>query len=234
MPYERKSRNAKRRRWPRKGRKRVFRKRRAPPAARLPGMLGTRFMAKLRYCDQLVLLAPGVAGTSRVHSFRANSLYDPDYTGTGHQPIGFDQYMQFYNHYTVVGAKITATFVSGGTSASTNTMVCGIELSGDASPTSALNDIFEQGRSRYKIVTNSSASQTVTVTHNLSVKKFLAQKPLAEDANAGTNASNPQELIYFHVWTAPLDSSLLQSDCRVNLKIDFIAVFHEAKPLPGS
>lgn len=41
--------------------------------------------------------------------FRANSLYDPDFSGTGHQPNGYDTLLAAYNHYTVVRARITVT-----------------------------------------------------------------------------------------------------------------------------
>lgn len=34
--------------------------------------------------------------------FNMNSLFDPDRTGTGHQPYGFDQLANFYNRYRVL------------------------------------------------------------------------------------------------------------------------------------
>ena len=39
-----------------------------------------------------------------------NSLFDPNRTGTGHQPYGFDQLSTFYNRYYVTGSKMTVTF----------------------------------------------------------------------------------------------------------------------------
>ena len=39
-----------------------------------------------------------------------NSLFDPDFTGTGHQPYYFDQFATIYQRYTVIGSKLTATF----------------------------------------------------------------------------------------------------------------------------
>jgi hypothetical protein len=41
------------------------------------------------------------AGSVNTYQFRLNSLYDPDFTGTGHQPMGYDQWELFYNHYVV-------------------------------------------------------------------------------------------------------------------------------------
>lgn len=36
-----------------------------------------------------------------------NSIYSPDYTGAGHQPLGRDQYAVFYNRYRVIKCKVT-------------------------------------------------------------------------------------------------------------------------------
>ena len=36
----------------------------------------------------------------------------PNHTGVGHQPLYFDQLMTIYNHYIVIGAKITVKFYS--------------------------------------------------------------------------------------------------------------------------
>lgn len=43
--------------------------------------------------------------------FRLNSLYDPDYTGVGHQPLYFDQLATLYERYKVydVDIRVTAT-----------------------------------------------------------------------------------------------------------------------------
>ena len=63
-----------------------------------------------RYQESSKSLNPGVGGTCAVHIFRANSMYDPDYTGTGHQPLGFDEMSTIYNKHKVTRAKITVTF----------------------------------------------------------------------------------------------------------------------------
>lgn len=51
----------------------------------------------------------GVGDSYILNNFRGNSLYDPDQTGVGDQPTGFDQWMNFYDHYDVQGSKIKLT-----------------------------------------------------------------------------------------------------------------------------
>lgn len=60
----------------------------------------------LRYSELLGINAPS-ASASTSYRFRANSGYDPNKTGTGHQPMGWTEYTSLYDRYVINGAKIT-------------------------------------------------------------------------------------------------------------------------------
>lgn len=44
------------------------------------------------------------------HTFSLNNLYDPNISGTGYQPIGFDQMSQFWLNYRVMQVRVCADF----------------------------------------------------------------------------------------------------------------------------
>jgi len=67
----------------------------------------------LRYSTNISMGA--AVGALNTWMFRANDLFDPDYSGTGHQPMGFDQLMSWYNHFCVVRSRIVCTFRNIGT-----------------------------------------------------------------------------------------------------------------------
>lgn len=227
MPYKRYPRRKKR------GRRRTRRKYVMPrKVVARPGTLGQSRLQKFRYCDRITL-NPGLGGAV-THSFAANGLYDPDVSGVGHQPIGFDQVMNFYNHYTVVGAKLKATFVARNANTVTDSAIVGIELSGNSSPTTIINDVLEQSHSNWRTLTNGHAKQDIIVSNQVSVKKYLKQSPLQEDANAGTASGNPDELIYFHVFALPTNSGDDNSEMDVIIELEQVAVLHEPKTLIGS
>ena len=64
----------------------------------------------LRYQETLSLSSS--SGALFGYVYNLNGLYDPNHTGTGHQPLYFDQLMTIYNHYIVIGAKITVKFTA--------------------------------------------------------------------------------------------------------------------------
>lgn len=60
-----------------------------------------RYQCKHTY-SETITLTTGTAGVSPAeYSFRLTSLYDPNLTGTGHQPYGFDQVTVLYARYLV-------------------------------------------------------------------------------------------------------------------------------------
>ena len=66
---------------------------------------------RLRYSTNLSLNA--TSGVIAYNLFRCNSIFDPDYTGVGHQPYGHDTYQQIYNHYRVESAVISVSHCTG-------------------------------------------------------------------------------------------------------------------------
>ncbi len=69
------------------------------PAAALPAEVSVDMV----YQDRFNLAtSSGVAGTQ---VFQANSIYDPDFTNVGHQPMYRDQWAAIYQRYKVVTCK---------------------------------------------------------------------------------------------------------------------------------
>lgn len=66
-------------------------------------------MLKFRYA-QTVAFNSGGTGAPGFYVLSGNSLFDPDVSGTGHQPMGFDQWTAFYAQYLVMGCKVKATY----------------------------------------------------------------------------------------------------------------------------
>ena len=75
---------------------------------RLPAIgMSSKKKVRLRYVTEITLNASGVGLSA--HYFSANGMFDPDVTGTGHQPLYYDQWMVNYEHYQVLGSKIKVT-----------------------------------------------------------------------------------------------------------------------------
>lgn len=72
-----------------------------------------KLVTKLRYCDTLNVT--GAVNVIGANVFRMNSLFDPDLSGTGHQPMYYDQLCGAvgtapYSRYRVLSSKMTVSF----------------------------------------------------------------------------------------------------------------------------
>jgi len=65
--------------------------------------IAQRYITKLKYSQAVQLNL----GNAYLYQMNLNSLFDPDRTGTGHQPYGFDQLAGLYNRYRVIGCYYT-------------------------------------------------------------------------------------------------------------------------------
>lgn len=198
----------------------------------IPSPLGRKFKATLPYSEYNISINPSVGGLADTYIFSANNLYDPNYTGTGHQPLGFDQIMLMYDHYTVIGSKITVTFVNND---STYNQFAGVRLVDNVTPNTDPNDLIENGAGKYVLLgLSDKESNTATISHTCAVSKFLGRPHiLSVDSLRGTSSSGPTEQAYYHIWGAPNTTSD-SSTISLNVKIDYIAVFTEPKTLAGS
>lgn len=80
-----------------------------------PTIVPDRYFCKLRFVQTLGF-QPTVAAPSTRQIWRGNSVYDPDQTGTGLQPSGYDQLSLLYTQYRVYGSKIKVELMPGGAS----------------------------------------------------------------------------------------------------------------------
>lgn len=90
-------------------------------------------------------VASSAAATAITYSIRLRSMFDPDFTSTGHQPRGRDQFVALgYSHYKVLSAKVEITMVPEAFASYPNCMFAVI-VGGNAIPFPTVLDLVETG-----------------------------------------------------------------------------------------
>lgn len=158
-----------------------------------------------RYFDSPVLNA--AAGATAVHIYRTNGLFDPDLTGVGHQPRGFDQLMPLYDNYVVIGAKITVRFSWNTSPIATAKEACcvGVCLGRDFAPRVVPGEYEEDGYSNFKVITPLQ-TQELVVTHTFNNAFLGIKDPMDEAQIKGDITQNPALLGNFHVFVSPMST----------------------------
>lgn len=139
-----------------------------------------------------------LSGTVSAWLFRANDGYDPDYTGTGSQPKGLDQFFAFYSKAVCKGSKITIK-----TANLTSGQGCqwGVSLRNSVTTEVTPRGYVEDPVSVWALGANTNTiNQECTLTYNPS-KIFGAKGDLKDDEELYfTNASSPSKVAYYHLW----------------------------------
>nr|QKN88861.1 MAG: capsid protein [Cressdnaviricota sp.]QKN88875.1 MAG: capsid protein [Cressdnaviricota sp.] len=171
----------------------------------------------LRYVETVTLNPSD--GVSAVNVFCANNIFDPNYTGTGHQPMFYDNYASLYGKYRVNYATCTMVALdnhivnaviqnttSGTTTGTTyvygqNERASRMFILMDESPTDYPNDLdnlIEEGnkrlRWRYAPQTTSSAMQKIRAKAYPASMMNLSYR---DDSLASSFGSGPAKPLFF-------------------------------------
>lgn len=97
-----------------------------PPIMPVPKHIANQMSDYATYTLKYSELYADVAlngGLKWYKQFRANSIYDPNYSDVGHQPMGRDLLAGIYQHYRVLKAEFRCSFSPAGKRASDNIFV---------------------------------------------------------------------------------------------------------------
>lgn len=198
-----------------------------------------RRRGQLYYESALGLTAP-TSGNAVTYFYSANGMFDPNITGTGHQPIGFDQMMLMYEQCTVIKSSVQVTFNIG----AGLTVNVGVALFPDASALTNPSQLVENGLLRY--ITCTSGSNTfqnqhmrTTVRLDCDIARYFGRRGvrvlLADDNLYTTAAANPVEQVYYGIvaWQLSPDGSTTTT-IGFDVLISYDVVYWEPRKLTES
>lgn len=231
MPYKKKysKRNYKKRNPKRNYRKRNYRRKYSSMG--VPSGMPKQRTAVLRYAEPITLTSP--SGACARYFFKANDCYDPNSTGTGHQPISWDNWTNLYNRYVVVGSKITA-YVTDNTASHSEPGLVGAYLTESSLGGSTDSSyMIEAKKGVWRAITGGQRSTTI-VGSKFSARKFFNIKDVADniDKLGAICTASPAEPAYFCLWYAT--QSGVNNTVNVQVVIDYIVHFSEPLDPTGS
>ncbi len=159
----------------------------------------------MRYADELYVNP--VAASIAKQTMRANSIFDPDYTGVGHQPMNHDQLTAGYRNYTVLGSKCRATLIANSTSAETPGYF-GMVLSDETALIETQGpQIIESNlpQAKWKSTAGAHDSGVFTAPRlelGFGAKRYFNVSSLGGAQFRTAIEANPTEMAFFHIWVA--------------------------------
>jgi len=161
----------------------------------------------MRYCSYQSDYS-STSGALNQQVVSMNDLNDPDTTGVGHQPLGYDQWRLFYEDYIVTEARITVQVTPA--ASQTTPTVAGLMMHDSNSTTATTFDaLIEQGRSTWKVLPLSVATPMNKFYLKADLKKVFNVADVKDNKHrfGGTFGGSPNEENYFIFWIQSLDQA---------------------------
>jgi hypothetical protein len=178
-----------------------------------------RYQSRLTYGVNVTTSTAGSSAFGTLYKFRLSSLFDPDQTGTGHQPYQYDQLAAVYTKYLVRHCVVDLTF--------TDPTVDGLWVGwsvvpeGDAgdTPTSlTLEDFVERPNWRCMPLNNTGA-QTVTCKMSIPIHTVFGLTPgQYENQTSVFGAAynnNPTSVAYLQCFVVDPTALVSQQSVRI-------------------
>lgn len=148
---------------------------------------------------------PPAAGLAGIQVFNLTSLFDPNVTGVGHQPVNFDQYALMFEKYEVYKAEIKTTLASG-----SSNLLWGMAVSDFPTTSSDPAVYIENGQAQWKVTSTAGGGndvQTCSMTVDIAKANGVTRKQLmADDVYRSDFTTSPSESIYAHIFAADVIS----------------------------
>ncbi len=183
------------------------------------GQVPNRVAVKLRYSE--VFNNGAVATFTSNYNYRS-SLHDPNLSGAGFQPNGFDQWMAFYNNFLVTRVRLVTEWFSSDHSAA---VVVQPSVQGT---TTSIAQMLGNPRTRSAIYSIGGPPARVD-TGWISLPDFFGvsiEEMRAEARFWGTASSSPTEYLVLSITSATLDGGLTYHESQIVL-LEFEAEFFD-------
>lgn len=186
--------------------------------------LAQRFICKQKYSDVFAISV----GTP-TYTFNLNSVFDPNRTGVGHQPYGFDNLAAIYNRYRVIGCTWNIQMWNSSTAVRTAV----IPLN-DLPTFTSISEICENPRAKWK--TFIPGGSPVLIRGYTSIPSLTGRTKaqyMADDRYQSPVTGSPQELALLHIACANLADSTIDGTL-FNITLEYTVEYFDIKNVAQS
>lgn len=219
MPRYSKKRTAVKKMW-----KRRPRGRRTVNVNRALSPFAQRYITKLKYSQPFV-----IDNFTPNYQFNLNSIFDPDRSGVGHQPYGFDQLAAIYNRYRVISCSWNINAISG-----TSAFRIAALPSNDAPLSLNMSYICENPRAKWAIQLPGGDTKTLRgKTYIPSLVGRTKAQYLADDRYQSLTTGSPSELALLNILVKDLQDGV-GSGGQCVITMEYTVEFFDANVLGQS
>lgn len=191
--------------------------------------IAQRYITKMKYCETY---APGNFTGQASWRLNLNSIFDPNRTGTGHQPYSHDTFATLYNRYRV----ISCSYVVSAYSSQGATMQIAALPANEEFVATGLSEYRENPRCKFVVQTPGAPLKVLKGKVYLpSLVGRSKSQYMSDDRYQAQFGSSPQELAILNLNTQQFDeTSLLNTGTTYQITLYYTVEMFDLKNLNQS
>lgn len=179
--------------------------------------LPARFITKMKYAEAVTVSASGIAG----YKWNLNSLYDPNRSGAGHNPYGYDQLSALYNRYRVISCRYVVSCISD----SVNIAFAVLPANESLSLIGTVSEARENPRCKYLVQTPTSGGNLKVLKGNVYLPSLVGATKtayMADDRYQAIVGNSPTELAVLNAYAQGLnDDPTFNAQPTFNILLEY-------------
>jgi len=184
----------------------------------------SRQIVKMKYSQSVATLVTSAYNWQ----FNLNSIFDPDRTGTGHQPYGHDQLAALYNRYRVIACSYVVTAYSGSTG-----IKYGVVPQNEYVTYGTVAELSEQPRAQFK--TQYPGGSFTSIRGKVYMPSLVGRNKaqyMADDRYQAIFGANPNEVASLNM--CALDLAETGTTVNWTVTLEYTVECFDVKPLAQS
>lgn len=160
--------------------------------------------------------------------FNLNSVFDPDRTGLGHQPYGFDYIIPMYNKYRVISCGWRVQMPLN--TANPPLTLGGLPSNDPGIVWSSTDELLENPRCKY--ITQLPGAPATTLSGKIYLPKLIGKTKaqyMADENCASQVSTSPSELMLLYLQTFGAQTGLPSGGINIQVVLEFTVEYFDAK-----
>ncbi len=201
---------------------------------KIPRSLGPQAVApdsvrvQLRYNTRGGLNTTATGFAAQV--FNLSSLYDPDYSASGHQPTGFDQWMLIYNRYRVYNVRVHVKFACHPSEQTQTFETTMVPQTSTTTTYSTIAEYIEDPRAQFGVL-RPGVNSEIMGSYDLQEMFGTSKAQFADIVYSGTETTSPSTSYYLHIAVESMIGAASAQSVLWCARLDYDCEFYERKNL---
>jgi len=186
-----------------------------------------RYMCKHKYAEVRSVAGP-IGGGLVQYNWNLNSLYDPNLTGAGHQPYGYDQMVDLYNRYRVYKVDYVVSAYNSAADGTTASVIGVLPSNEPLSVSGGVSELMENPRAKY--ITQINGGGLKVLKGSISLPSLVGRSKaqyMADDRYQALATASPSEQAILNIMAGAISGNAGSGGTATNTMLLSISlVYH--------